>query len=149
MKFTYDQSIIALKQVGALAQLVARRVRNAKVTGSNPVCSTRSTVVRTRLIVREDYCILQRQAKREGISLPVFFFTLQLVISAPDTWKGAQAPSTLPNLILLHNYEKTTLYYIYYNIAKFTAKSRYFLPISYCPLKRTFLSVCDTAFARF
>lgn len=148
MKFTYDQSIIALKQVGALAQLVARRVRNAKVTGSNPVCSTKSTVVKTRLIVREDYCILQRQAKREGISLPVFFFALQLVISAPDTWKGAQAPSTLPNLILQHNYEKL-LYLIDYNIAKFTAKSRYFLPISYCPLKRTFLSVCNTAFARF
>ena len=42
-------------QLGALAQLVARRVRNAKVTGSNPVCSTKSTVAQTRLIVQEDY----------------------------------------------------------------------------------------------
>ena len=29
------------KSIGALAQLVARNVRNVEVTGSNPVCSTR------------------------------------------------------------------------------------------------------------
>ena len=28
------------KSIGALAQLVARNVRNVEVTGSNPVCST-------------------------------------------------------------------------------------------------------------
>ena len=28
------------KSLGALAQLVARNVRNVEVTGSNPVCST-------------------------------------------------------------------------------------------------------------
>ena len=29
------------KSIGALAQLVARNVRNVEVTGSNPVCSTK------------------------------------------------------------------------------------------------------------
>ncbi len=40
---TMTQCVIMRHVLGALAQLVARNVRNVEVRGSNPLCSTRKT----------------------------------------------------------------------------------------------------------